>query len=71
MTRRDPASPAFGATSLPTAGLPHDPTMNGVNRHDPIWNNATDHAGQYGCFDKNTESLDNIARGTAGTLSDR
>lgn len=71
MTRRDPASPAFGATYLPTAGLPHDPTMNGVNRHDPIWNNATDHAGQYGYFDKNTESLDNIARATTGKLTDR
>lgn len=71
MTRRDPASPSFGATYLPTAGLPHDPTMNGVNRHDPIWNNATDHAGQYGYFDKNTESLDNIARATTGKLNDR
>lgn len=70
MTRRDPASPSFGATYLPTAGLPHDPTLNGVNRHDPIWNNATDHAGQYGYFDKNTESLDNIARATTGKVSD-
>jgi uncharacterized protein YukE len=71
MTRRDPAIPSFGATYLPTAGLPHDPMMNGVNRHDPIWNNATDHAGQYGYFDKNTESLDNIARATTGKVSDR
>ncbi|WP_261975001.1 hypothetical protein [Curtobacterium sp. B18] len=42
-----------------------------MNRHDPIWNNASDHAGQYRYFDKNTESLDNIARATAGKLSDR
>lgn len=68
MTRRDPASPSFGATWLPTAGVPDDPTMHGVNRHDPIWNNDDDHRGQYGYFDENTESLTNIGRATTGQV---
>lgn len=68
MSRRDPASPSFGATYLPTAGLPDDPTMQGVTRHDPIWHDDMDHKNDYGYFDKNTESLDNIARATTGQV---
>jgi hypothetical protein len=63
MTRTDPAVPSFGATYLPTAGQPGDPQMHGVTTHDPLIHGPR-HPDEYGYFDMNTESLDNIARAT-------
>lgn len=66
MTRRDPAVPSFGAEYLPTAGVPHDPHLHGVTDHSPLLNGPR-HPHEYGYFDNNTESLDNIARATTGS----
>ncbi|WP_267420489.1 MULTISPECIES: alpha/beta hydrolase [unclassified Curtobacterium] len=63
MTRTDPAVASFGATYLPTAGQPGDPQMHGVTTHDPLIH-GPHHPDDYGYFDTNTESLDNIARAT-------
>lgn len=70
MTRHDPASPSFGGTYLPTAGVPRTDDLRGVTTHDPLANSAS-RPNSYGYFDMNTESLDNMARATTGNFPPR